>query len=53
LLCGQTCKAVINGTVYYLDDNHVSAQGAMQFKEIILDKYSGNIAHEDIRGFWQ
>jgi len=47
LLCGQTCKAVINGTVYYLDDNHVSAQGAMRFKELIFEKLSANIARED------
>ena len=36
LLCDQTCRAIINGTVYYLDDTHVTAQGTLQFKERII-----------------
>lgn len=41
LLCDQTCRAVINGTVYYADDNHVTAQGALQFKELLVQKHFG------------
>lgn len=39
LLCDQTCKAIINRNVYYSDDNHVSAQGALQFKERLLKEH--------------
>jgi peptidoglycan/LPS O-acetylase OafA/YrhL len=37
-LCrGSTCRAVIGGVPVYLDDNHVSAQGSLLFKQPILD----------------
>jgi peptidoglycan/LPS O-acetylase OafA/YrhL len=37
-LCkGQTCEAVVGGVPVYEDDNHVSAQGSMLFRQAILD----------------
>ena len=35
LLCDKSCKAVSNGTLLYVDDNHVSAQGALLFEDVI------------------
>ncbi len=40
-LCpGATCLAVLNGVPVYEDDNHVSAQGTMLFRQAILDAMS-------------
>lgn len=42
-LCkGSTCEAVIDGVPVYLDDNHVSAQGSLLFRQAILDAISTN-----------
>jgi len=38
LLCKDICKVIINRIVYYSDDNHISAQGAMQYKELLVQK---------------
>jgi hypothetical protein len=35
-LCADTCRAVIGETVMYTDDNHISAQGTLLFKEDLL-----------------
>ena len=35
LLCDNSCKAMSNGTLLYVDDNHVSAQGALLFEDVI------------------
>ncbi|WP_321961120.1 acyltransferase family protein [Paraburkholderia sp. J7] len=37
LCTGATCKAVLDGVPVYEDDNHVSAQGSLLFKQAILD----------------
>jgi peptidoglycan/LPS O-acetylase OafA/YrhL len=38
LLCpGLTCEAVVDGVPVYRDDNHISAQGSMLFRQAILD----------------
>ncbi|MEM5329990.1 acyltransferase family protein [Paraburkholderia sp. JHI2823] len=37
LCAGATCQAVIDGVPVYEDDNHVSAQGSLLFKQAILD----------------
>jgi peptidoglycan/LPS O-acetylase OafA/YrhL len=37
-LCpGTTCQAVLGGVPVYEDDNHVSAQGSLLFRQAILD----------------
>lgn len=37
-LCqGSTCQAVLGGVPVYEDDNHVSAQGSLLFRQAILD----------------
>lgn len=37
-LCpGATCQAVLDGVPMYEDDNHVSAQGSLLFRQAILD----------------
>ena len=35
LLCDKSCKAMSNGSLPYVDDNHVSAQGALLFEDVI------------------
>lgn len=35
LFCNIGCKAVSDGTLLYVDDNHLSAQGAMRFEDVI------------------
>ena len=35
LLCDKSCKAMSNGSLLYVDDNHVSAQGALLFEDVI------------------
>jgi hypothetical protein len=37
LCAGATCLAVIDGVPVYEDDNHVSAQGSLLFRQAILD----------------
>jgi len=37
LCAGATCLAVIDGAPVYEDDNHVSAQGSLLFRQAILD----------------
>jgi peptidoglycan/LPS O-acetylase OafA/YrhL len=37
--CQDTCRAVLNGIVLYTDDNHISAQGALTFKNSLQQDY--------------
>jgi hypothetical protein len=38
LVCNAVCNIAIDKTVYYVDDNHISAQGSFKFEAEILDR---------------
>jgi hypothetical protein len=37
ILCGDKCSAFYRAVPMYTDDNHISAQGALQFKALLYD----------------
>jgi peptidoglycan/LPS O-acetylase OafA/YrhL len=40
-LCEEKCRSVLDGKLLYSDDNHLTAQGTLLFKPIILSKLTG------------
>jgi peptidoglycan/LPS O-acetylase OafA/YrhL len=39
LICRETCKVVLDEQVMYSDDNHITAQGALLFKDVLVRSY--------------
>jgi len=41
ITCTQSCKAVMQNTVLYRDNNHISRAGSLLFKDVLLKDYFG------------